>query len=84
MYKKSLCVLAALLLALPGVCTLLGAEVPVRPLEGVGETARPSVSLGALWDGSFQQGFDKWYAGEFANHDLLVRAYNQLLSLIHI
>lgn len=78
MYKKILCVLAALLLALPGVCTLLGAEVPVRPLEGVGETARPSVSLGALWDGSFQQGFDKWYAGEFANHDLLVRAYNQL------
>lgn len=78
MYKKVLCVLAALLLMLPGVCTLLGAEVPVRPLEGVGETPRPALSLSALWDGSFQQGFDKWYAGGFANHDLLVRAYNQL------
>lgn len=78
MYKKILCTLAVLLMGLPLVGTLLGADIPARTLEGVAEEERPALSLSTLWDGSFQKQFDAWYAAEFAGHDFLVRLYNQL------
>ena len=75
---RSCCVvLFVLMISTPLLCGLAQKEVPAE-LTNTETPEAPAFSLRGFLNGSFQSAFDGYWSGDFPNHHILTKIYNQM------